>query len=174
MPKIIENLREKLLAEAKRQIEERGYADTTVRSIAKACGVGTGTVYNYFPSKDMLIASFMVEDWQRCLAKMRSFPVEDRRAFLGNISACLNEFISAHAALFGDKTAFGPFTTGFAERHKLLRAQVADVIMPLCSGQADDERYLAEFTAESILTWTITGRSFGEQYALLERLFIRP
>ncbi len=48
MPKIIENLRERLLAEAKRQVMESGYANTTVRSIAKACGVGTGTVYNYF------------------------------------------------------------------------------------------------------------------------------
>ena len=56
MPKIIENLREQLLSEAKKQVKERGYAATTVRSVAKACGLGTGTVYNYFKSKDMLIA----------------------------------------------------------------------------------------------------------------------
>ena len=65
MPKIIENLREQLLAEAKKQTSEQGYAKTTIRSVAGACGVGIGTVYNYFESKDVLIASFMVEDWQR-------------------------------------------------------------------------------------------------------------
>ena len=63
MPKIIENIREALLVEAKRQIAERGYQNTTIRSVAKECGVAVGTVYNYFKSKDMLIASFILEDW---------------------------------------------------------------------------------------------------------------
>ena len=33
----------------------------TVRSVAAGCGVAVGTVYNYFSSKDMLIAAFMLE-----------------------------------------------------------------------------------------------------------------
>ena len=68
MPKIIENIREKLLEEAKRQVMEQGYSAMTIRSVASACGVGVGTVYNYFSSKDMLVASFMLEDWMKCLA----------------------------------------------------------------------------------------------------------
>ena len=60
MPKIIENLRDQLLQEARKQIAERGYTGTTIRSVAGACGVGVGTVYNYFSSKEMLIASFMM------------------------------------------------------------------------------------------------------------------
>ena len=67
MPKIIENIREKLLSEAKRQVMENGYSAMTIRSVAAACGVGTGTVYNYFPSKDMLVASFILEDWMLCM-----------------------------------------------------------------------------------------------------------
>ena len=50
MPKIIENLKARLIAEAKRQIEEAGYGAVTIRSVASSCGVGVGTVYNYFPS----------------------------------------------------------------------------------------------------------------------------
>ena len=57
MPKIIENLEKRLIAEAKRQIAESGYGATTIRSVAKGCNVGVGTVYNYFPSKDALIAT---------------------------------------------------------------------------------------------------------------------
>ena len=46
MPKIIENLRERLLVEARLQVNQLGYGQITVRGIASACGVGVGTVYN--------------------------------------------------------------------------------------------------------------------------------
>ena len=59
MPKIIENIREKLLEEAKRQVMEQGYSAMTIRSVASACGVGVGTVYNYFSSKDIDIDFLM-------------------------------------------------------------------------------------------------------------------
>jgi AcrR family transcriptional regulator len=71
MPKKLENVRELLLLEARRQAEENGYGAVTVRSVAKECGIGLGTVYNYFPSKDMLIASFILEDWEKSLSVMR-------------------------------------------------------------------------------------------------------
>ena len=51
MPKIIENIREKLLEEARRQVMDQGYSTMTIRSVASVCGVGVGTVYNYFESK---------------------------------------------------------------------------------------------------------------------------
>ena len=40
MPKIIENLESKLIEEAKKQVEQSGYGALTIRSVAKACGVG--------------------------------------------------------------------------------------------------------------------------------------
>ena len=67
MPKIIENLESRILAEARKQIEASGYGALTIRSVAKECGVGIGTVYNYFPSKDALVASYMLQDWKSCL-----------------------------------------------------------------------------------------------------------
>ena len=33
--------------------------------VARQCGIAVGTIYNYFESKDMLIACIMVEDWKR-------------------------------------------------------------------------------------------------------------
>ena len=64
MPKIIENLENRLVEEARRQAWEGGYSAVTIRSVAAACGVGVGTVYNYFPSKEYLAAGVMLEDWK--------------------------------------------------------------------------------------------------------------
>lgn len=85
MPKTIDNLREQLLEEAGKQVAENGYAKTTIRSVAKACKIAVGTVYNYFESKDMLIASVMAEDWFACLNAMKNRTSTDARTVLEKI-----------------------------------------------------------------------------------------
>ena len=150
MPKIIENVREHLLIEAKRQITQTGYGKTTIRSVARASGLGVGTVYNYFKSKDMLIASFMVEDWQECLAKMEQKSSSDAEAFLQNVYLTLREFVNDHAYLFCDEDAAKVFAAASGERHKLLRDQLAKIISPVCNRR--NESFLAEFISESMLT----------------------
>ena len=102
MPKIIENIRENLLAEAKRQVTELGYSAMTIRSVATACGVGTGMVYNYFPSKDMLVASFMLEDWMLCMQAIEqgSAEAEDTKAALYCMYQELLNYQEKHKKLF--------------------------------------------------------------------------
>ena len=162
MPKIIENLREELLTEAKRQIAERGYSNTTIRSVAAECGIAVGTVYNYFKSKDMLIASFILVDWLECVRSIASRPKEDRREYLAFIHLSLCKFQEKYRTLFTDEDAMVAFSSAFNERHGQLRAQLADLIMPIA-----DERFTAEFVAEAMLTWTTGGRTFEEIYTLL-------
>lgn len=170
MPKIIENVREKLVDEARRQVAEQGYARTTIRSIAGACGLAAGTVYNYFPSKDVLFATFMLQDWGKCLEDMKSFATEDVRAFLGHVCGCLEDYIRNHMGLLYDKDASVPYAAAFPERHAQLRGQIAEVLAPVCEGR---EPFLAEFVAESLLSWTSAGKPFGEQYSVLRLLFER-
>ena len=172
MPKIIENLREKLLKEAKKQIEENGYARTTIRSIARACGVGVGTVYNYYPSKDMLIASFVAEDWKGCLFEMKNADPEDCRAFLEHVYSCLTGFIERNKALFSDQDAAGSFGSAFFDRHAQMRDQIADVIRPACEAAGREGAFFAQFAAESLLSWTSAGRPFEDQWSVMKRLFI--
>ncbi|MBQ7326786.1 MAG: TetR/AcrR family transcriptional regulator [Clostridia bacterium] len=162
MPKIIENLREQLLAETKRQIDERGYGSTTVRSVANGCGVAVGTVYNYFKSKDMLIASFILKDWMDCLNEISEHQKSDRREYLEFIHRSLLDFADKHIALFSDKDAARVFQLSFSVRHKQLRAQLAEQIMPIAN-----DGFLAEYVAEAMLCWTMAGRSFDEIYPLL-------
>jgi len=165
LPKIIENLREQLLAEAKRQITENGYAKTTVRSVASACGVGVGTVYNYFPSKDMLIASFMAEDWLIRLKRMKSLGSVPCRDRIFAVYTELREYTEEYGALFGDSDAAKVFATVFSERHGQLRGQIAEVVLPLC-----DKYFLAEFIGEAMLAWTVAGKDFDALYEVIEKL----
>ena len=172
MPKIIENVREQLLNEAKRQIVENGYKKTTIRSVASACGVGVGTVYNYFPSKDLLIATFMLEDWQLCLEDMKEVSSTDPNYFLKRICDALHMYIEQHNKLFADSDAAKVFASVVFQRHKQLRRQIAEIILPACaSSPIEDKTFLAEYIAESLLTWIVAGKSYDELSAIYTLLF---
>ena len=172
MPKIIQNVREQLLAEAKKQIAEFGYEKTTVRSVASACGLGVGTVYNYFPSKDTLIASFLLVDWQNALANMKKSVSANLQTTLNAVYDEIKAFIKRHEILFSDKDASKSYSLSFPERHSLLRSQIAEIIKPTCeTTNATDKEFLALFVAESLLVWTIAGKDFEDIFQVLQLLF---
>ena len=168
MPKIIENLKDRLMAEAKNQIEGSGYSAMTIRSVAKACGVGVGTVYNYFPSKEALVATHLLEDWKACVDVIRQTAEQagDPRPILECIHGQLVEFARRHQAIFRDEAAAAGFAGSFSQYHALLRSQLAEPLGRFCG-----DEFAALFVAESLLTWTMAGRSFGEIYEIVKKLF---
>jgi len=168
MPKIIENLEERLIAEARKQIKESGYAATTIRSVAKACGVGVGTVYNYFPSKDALLATYLAEDWNQCYACIEA--VQAAADSPEPIARCihdqLRQYAHRHQTLFQDKDAAADVAAPFGKYHAMLRRQLARPLRAYC-----DSDFCAEFIAQALLTWTIEGQDFDRIYPLLRKLF---
>ena len=169
MPKIIENVREQLLTEAKKQIRERGYADITIRSVAGACGLGVGTVYNYFPSKEMLIATFVYEDWKQYLTAMQALPTDDLKSLLGGIYDALRRFAKENEALFSDAEAAKHVSLGPSDRHRLLRDQIAAIVLPVC-GAASSSSFTAAFVAEALICWSMERADFEMVYPLLEKM----
>ncbi len=167
MPKIIENLRQRLVDEARHQVEAWGYGTLTIRSVASACGVGVGTVYNYFASKDALVAAFMLEDWQKSIATIMA--VSGKSQTPGAVLQCIHrqllDFAELHQAVFSDKAAVAGFSGSPSPYHSQLRRQLAKPLEKFCP---DD--FTAEFIAESLLTWTMAGRSMEEIQPLLEKL----
>jgi len=191
MPKIIENLETKLMDEARRQIEMVGYTAMTIRSVASACGVGVGTVYNYFRSKEELLAGYMLRDWQQCLEEIHCVSesvgesaedvTEGIQTAESGIAAekhpaavvtrCIYDQLCRYAdsnrALFADPGAASAFAASFGRYHGLLRSQLAAPLRRFCHSD-----FAAEFVAESLLTWTMQGKRFDEIYELIGRLFL--
>lgn len=167
MPKIIENLPHKLLEEAQRQIQCDGYSAMTIRSVAKGCGVGVGTVYNYFESKDALVAAFMLADWKQCTAAITacSDAALSPEPVLKTIYENLTAFCARHQAIFRDHSAASGFAGSFGRYHSVLRSQLAAPIRKFCP---DD--FTAEYIAESMLVWTVAGTPFETLCPLVKKL----
>ena len=168
MPKIIENLETRLIGEARKQIQESGYGAVTIRSVAKACGVGVGTVYNYFSSKEELVATHLLEDWKDCITAIRAVSAysDAPRPVLLCIYDQLRDFACRHEAIFRDETAAAVFAGSFSRYHALLRSQLAEPLRKFCSGD-----FAAQFVSEAVLTWTMAGKPFDEIYSMMEKLF---
>ena len=168
MPKIIKNLESRLMEEAKKQIEESGYGAMTIRSVAKACGVGVGTVYNYFASKEALVATYLLEDWRQCITAIRAVGTysDVPRPVALCIYDQLTSFAHCHQAIFRDEAAAASFAGSFGNYHQLLRGQLAEPLRKFCGSD-----FTAEFLAEALLTWTMAEKTFDEIYGMLEKHF---
>ena len=167
MPKIIENLPQRLLEEARRQVEESGFSAMTIRTVAKGCGVGVGTVYNYYPSKEALVASFMLDDWKICVAS-----IEDAAANAQTLEPVLRViyeklllFMKQYDPIIRDESAVSSYTGSTSKYHSVLRSQLAGPVRKFCR---DD--FTAEFIAEAMLSWTVAGKNFDDLKAVLLRI----
>jgi AcrR family transcriptional regulator len=167
MPKIIENLRERLVQEARQQLQSTGYGALTIRSVAAACGVGVGTVYNYFASKDALVAAFMLEDWCTCIATIEAVArhAETADPVIECAHQQLLEFINSQQAIFADEAAMASFSGSPSPYHTMLRAQLAHPLL-----RFSPDPFTAEFIAEALLTWTVAGKGIEEILPLLKKL----
>ncbi len=169
MPKVIEKLREELISEVRRELEEYGYSALTVRSIAQECNVGVGTVYNYFPSKDELVAAVVFEDWKKAVEdfKDKSFDSVDER--MQGVYDMLKAFIKGHEKLFSDPDAEKRYLSVFGKKHLLMRKEVASLLLPVTQ-KSDDGEFLSLFLSESLLSWIMTSVPFEKIYPILKKL----
>ena len=167
MPKIIENLPQRLSEEARRQIEQSGFSAMTIRSVAKGCGVGVGTVYNYYPSKEALVATFMLDDWSACIAQIQACAGEAQTVepVLLTIHEKLRLFMEQYDPIFRDEAANASYTAATSRYHGMLRNQLTAPLSKFCR-----DAFTAEFIAEAMLTWTVAGKDFDDLRAILLRI----
>ena len=177
MPKIIDNLEENILSAARRLIAEHGYAAVTMRAVAKECGIAVGTFYNYYPSKDAMLAACLLHDWQAALAAAGEKTVAARSAeeAVEAVFDAVRAFEEQNNSIFSDEGARSSAAEALQKRHGLLRRQIAALLEEPCRRFSDvpDAGFLAEFVAENVLSWSGEDIAFSQLWPLLERLFAR-
>lgn len=168
MPKLIENVREKILEAAQKQLEDRGYTAMTIQSVAKACGVGVGTVYNYYCSKEDILTAYIGQDWMKCVeiinAVARYSPSYD--AVIRCIYDQLLAFGEAHSHIFRDEAAAACIDGVLYRWMGALSAQICVPLRKYCKSDAE-----ALIIAEALITWIRTGKTFDEIYRSITKLF---
>ena len=176
MPKIIENARGLLIDEARKQIEENGYESVTIRSISRGCQIGLGTFYNYFKSKDTLIATYLLEEWKERLSKINSQGENeiDPMELVKTINFELGEFWKNNASVFYAEGASKAFQGSSRTYHKLLIEQISEPLCKVCAREGyENPEFLSQFVAEAILTWTVAKKDFNEVAPIMSKLFVK-
>ena len=69
MPKIIEDVENRILCAARKRLLGGDLSSFSARGIAEDCGIAVGTIYNYYRDKESIMAAVMAQDWQAELTK---------------------------------------------------------------------------------------------------------
>jgi AcrR family transcriptional regulator len=89
--------RDKIVAAARDAFSEDGL-DAQIEDVARRAGVGVGTVYRHFPTKDALVRALVVDKMEEMTAMAPRFLAEAERdgweAFTGFVRACADTHVS--------------------------------------------------------------------------------
>ncbi|MGD1209920.1 MAG: TetR family transcriptional regulator [Candidatus Acidiferrales bacterium] len=115
-------IRERLFRSALQLFAERGYFETTVEDITEAADVGKGTFFNYFPTKEHVLATFGTERIavvERALEEARKGPVLPvLRRLAGDLAGQSAESAALLRAIYAAHASCEPVR---AELHKRLQ-----------------------------------------------------
>ncbi len=149
MAKIIENLYDDIQEVGKKILLLEGYNQMTLRLVASRCNIATGTIYNYFKSKDELVATIMFKDWKDLLEKT-SPKVEKVKEAIDGLELIF-DMIKDYTAIYQKAWIdYGGSLVGMKDRHSILIKQISDLINPLFKRFAIDESSI-NFISEILL-----------------------
>jgi AcrR family transcriptional regulator len=130
VPKIIENIRETILAKGKEMLIEESYKNFNIRKLAKNCEIGLGTLYNYFDNKEVLVYHIFLSDWESTM-KLADELKEEKlsiREKLHMIYTSLETFVSQYLRIFWEMSDNNK--TGFPHDHYIeLHKKIKELIL---------------------------------------------
>lgn len=128
MPKLIANVKETILKNAKEELYANPEADLNLRNIAKKSGIAVGTIYHYFDNKLQLVATIILDEWNGVysafLEKEESF--DSLETLFREIIKMMNEFSKSHRIIFD---TYSSKEHNFNNGHKMFRNAIKNLIV---------------------------------------------
>jgi AcrR family transcriptional regulator len=147
--------REKLLAGARRCLEEKGYARTTTRDIVAASSANLASIGYHFGSKEALLTAAMLEgltDWSDMIAQVAP-PGDDSASPMERLEAtwaAVIESFGTHRSLwlaaieaFAQAERVPGLRASLAESYETARVGLASVLVDALEGAGPEDDPLA-------------------------------
>ncbi len=133
MPKIIHNAKENITRTAKQLLTSKGLSGLNMRALASTVGVAAGTLYNYFPSKEHLVAAVMLEDWEHALLSVEKkiSLVPTATAGLEIIFDAIRAFADTYRTVWNSFGSAQDYRAARQKYHKVLIDRLSEPILPL-------------------------------------------
>ena len=132
MPKVIENLRETIILEAKKILLTQGFKDLNIREMAKSCNIGTGTFYNYFSTKEDLVAEIFREDWKKVsnLVDELKLTEEPCKEKIRKIYISIGMFVNSYIPIFYEMAMLSgnDYRCREANRYDVLYTKISELL----------------------------------------------
>lgn len=174
MPKHIQGIRESILSNTRDILINQGYDALAIRDIAARCNASVGTIYHYFASKEVLVASVMLDDWNMELASVQAEIANAKSIY--EVLDCIYYHTISYSNIYqktwdycGQKENVIPL---IRDRHDTLVQQISDLIRPqLVRFDTFREDALPVFLANIILMQVnLKGLKFKECELIFHRL----
>lgn len=94
--------KKKLIEEAKTILVNEGYKKLSIRKLALKCGIGIGTFYNYFSSKEEIVTEIFKDDWMKIVKEvdnLKSVNMEFKEK-LSKIYSDIYDFVNNYNNIF--------------------------------------------------------------------------
>lgn len=130
MPKIIPDVRNRILKSARKQLIESGFNGLSLRGVATECGIAVGTTYNYFSSKSELANVVMENDWKDVIAHTGTKKGEVSTAAEGvtAIYHAIHEFINQYSTVIDQERSSSASLKTVRAGYPKLTSQIKDVL----------------------------------------------
>ncbi|WP_341224825.1 TetR/AcrR family transcriptional regulator [uncultured Arcticibacterium sp.] len=146
------NKKETILSSALSLLTEKGVHNTPMSAIAKAAGTGMGTIYNYFPNKEILINEIYVDIKEKEKSIFLVFDANKpiKTQFENYFTAIITFFVAEPAYFkFMEQLQASPIIT--EESRAIGQESVEAVLSLLVNGQK--ERIIKKIDLDEILVF---------------------
>lgn len=161
--------KEEIMEVSRRLVLERGIASLSMRSLAEACGVAVGSIYNYFPSKADLLSESIGSVWEEIFK-----PFYEREAF-GSFTECVS--VLFETIRDGDKKYPGFFTVhalNFASADRKKGKEAMTRYLAALEGRLADALRRDESIREGVFGEIFSEEVFaGYVFELMLSIFLR-